>query len=614
MKKNLHVITRCFNLDNVLKIKENVYENLEYFKINWHVIFDTSLIKDIPGDLLSKINNVNSTKLYFVNAKEGGMLYEESSDIIISNIKEGLIYFLNDHNTIRPQFLKNLSELINTNKANVYVFSQIVHENKNIKDSVIRHALPENVKVGKIDIGQYVVERKIFDNFKFIKNPTADGIFIEEVYSKHNEDFAFIKNNYCNYKSLEKEPSPKLPKILYISSKKTELKTSIIASGAAVELDVLYRKDDKAIIKDLHDFNPDAIITKGKSFRDFPILASLPLQFRRKWVNLEKDEKNEGDIAYNVASQAMLNPTNLDDQSMISFFTPIYNTGDKLWETYQSFNRQTYKNIEWVLMNDSTDGGKTLKIAEQIAKVDPRVKVYDFREKSKGNIGEVKWRACAMARGYILAELDHDDLLVEDCAEYLHKAAQKHPECGFFYNDTALVDEKWNPITWEKPFALHYGSYRTVNYKGKKLQVANQQNINPKTIRHIVGVPNHVRAWRRSTYFEIGGHNRSFTVADDYELCVRTFLKTKICKIPRLGYIQFIYEGERRNTHDLSRADIQRRVRSIQLYYDLQIKERFEELGLEDWAYAEMPEYATFAKPRFGDEEGCANIIYKEEE
>jgi glycosyltransferase involved in cell wall biosynthesis len=614
MKKNLHIITRCFNLDNILKIKENVYENPGDFKINWHVIFDTFLIKDIPADLLSKISNLDSTSLYFVNAKEGGMLYEESSDIITSNIKDGLIYFLDDHNTFRLDFLKKLSQSVNTTNASVYVFSQIVHENQDIKDSVLRRALPKNIKVGKIDIGQYVVERKLFDNFKFINSPVADGIFIEEVYSKHDKDFIFLENLCSNYRSLEKESKAKLPRILYISSKKTELKTKIIAKGAATDLDVLYRKDDKDIIKDLHDFNPDAIITKGKSFRDFPILASLPLQFRRKWVNLEKDEKNEGDIAYNVASHAMLNPTNLDDQAMISFFTPIYNTGDKLWETYQSFNRQTYKNIEWVLMNDSTDGGKTLKIAEQIAKVDPRVKVYDFREKSKGNIGEVKWRACAMARGYILAELDHDDLLVEDCAEYLHKAAQKHPECGFFYNDTALVNEKWESQKYPIPFALHYGSYRTETYDGKELAVVNQQNINPKTIRHIVGVPNHVRAWRRSTYFEIGGHNRSFTVADDYELCVRTFLKTKICRIPRLGYIQFLYEGERRNTHDLSREDIQRRVRSIQLYYDLQIKERFEELGLEDWAYAEMPEYATFAKPRFGDEEGYANIIYKEEE
>ena len=99
------------------------------------------------------------------------------------------------------------------------------------------------------------------------------------------------------------------------------------------------------------------------------------------------------------------------------------------------------------------------------------------------------------------------------------------------------------------------------------LSPANQQNINPKTIRHIVGVPNHVRAWRRSTYFEIGGHNRSLTIADDFELVIRSFLYSKICKIPKLSYIQFLYNNQGgRNTHDLSRADIQRRVRTITQY------------------------------------------------
>ena len=146
------------------------------------------------------------------------------------------------------------------------------------------------------------------------------------------------------------------------------------------------------------------------------------------------------------------------------------------------------------------------------------------------------------------------------------------------------------------------------------LAPANQQNINPKTIRHIVGVPNHIRAWRRSTYSEIGGHNRSLTIADDFELVIRSFLKSKICRIPKLSYIQFLYNNEGgRNTHDLSRADIQRRVRTIASHYNEQINARFLELGLEDWAYDENPEYPIAAESRYGDAEGYANVIYKED-
>jgi hypothetical protein len=144
------------------------------------------------------------------------------------------------------------------------------------------------------------------------------------------------------------------------------------------------------------------------------------------------------------------------------------------------------------------------------------------------------------------------------------------------------------------------------------LSPANQQNINPKTIRHIVGVPNHVRAWRRSTYFEIGGHNRSLTIADDFELVIRSFLYSKICKIPKLSYIQFLYNNSGgRNTHDLSRADIQRRVRTIAAHYNEDINKRFKELGIEDWAYDERPDYPIRAESRYGDAEGVANEKYK---
>ena len=116
---------------------------------------------------------------------------------------------------------------------------------------------------------------------------------------------------------------------------------------------------------------------------------------------------------------------------------------------------------------------------------------------------------------------------------------------------------------------MGYCDYKQEKWNNTTLNVAQQTGVNPKTIRHIVGVANHIRAWRRSTYFEIGGHNRNLTVADDYELIVRSFLKTKFCRIPKLGYIQIIYNNElERNTHDISRGDIQRRVSSIVSFYN----------------------------------------------
>jgi O-antigen biosynthesis protein len=72
--------------------------------------------------------------------------------------------------------------------------------------------------------------------------------------------------------------------------------------------------------------------------------------------------------------------------------------------------------------------------------------------------------------------------------------------------------------------------------------------INNITSRHIVSMPNHVRAWRSSVYHAIGGHSTEFPVADDYELCVRTILNTKWQHIAEPLYRQHIRSGSAQRT------------------------------------------------------------------
>lgn len=610
----ISIITRCTRPQNLDKIKESIFENIPNgCDINWHILFDTSVLKDIDAELLSRLNE-DTIKLHFKKGDEWGN-WNRLNDLIQG--LNGWIYNLDDDNLLHENFYVKIQEAISNNpKCLAVVFSQKVG-GIDFSGVDVREADPKNMVVQKIDLAQWLIHSELHLNNLYGSGYCADGEFIQTLYKDNRESFIFIKDILCYYNALEKKSTAKVPKILYIGQDKPELKSLKILDYEADNLEVKYLENDDNISMHLAAFRPDCIITRGEYWNIYKNLASMPLQFRRKWINLSENEQIEqvGQVAYQCAMETMLNPDGLEDSSMISYFTPIYNTGDKLFNTYQSLLNQTYSNWEWVLVNDSTDGGKTLKIAESIAARDPRVRLYDFREKSGGNIGEVKWRCCSLAKGFILAELDHDDLLVPWCTEDLYKAAKKHPEAGFFFNDTVEVDENWNSLTYPEGFALGYGKYRKEEYAGKMMDIATQHNINPKTIRHIVGVPNHVRAWRRSTYFEIGGHNRNLTIADDYELVVRTFLKAITCKIPKLGYVQFLYNNANgQNTHNLSRADIQRRVRTISYYYNDHIKDRFEELGLKDWAYDENPGAPLNTTSRYGQEEMAANIIYNEHE
>jgi len=609
MKIRFHVITRCTRPQNLLQIYDsfNYTENSKYFVI-WHVLFDTSSLIDIDSKLLLDLDRLNA-HLHFIESDGSDYLYPQISEVV-SNINTGWVVIMDDDNICYPNYFDILNDEIRTNVKSAYVYEQEVN-GKDFTGLDIRKVGEQHMKLQHIDSAQYVIHTSLHRRLKYESGYDADGKFIEKLYAEHSDDFHFIEKPLCYYNALDKESKPRVPKVLYIGEDTPQLKSIKYADYEDDSLIVKHVKNDDTIDNDIIEFKPDSIVSISKDyFNDYRKLCQKPIYVRNKWINLDEYESNTGEIAYNCAMHNMLRA---DYDTTVSFFTPIYNTKEKLWTTYDSVKNQTFPNWEWVIVNDSSDGGKTLKIALEIASQDHRVRVYDFREKSGGIIGESKYRAATLTKGRWLAELDHDDYLMPDCARYIIEASVRFPDAGFIYTDSVELDEFHNSMTYPDGFCFGYGKYRKENHYRNTWDVVDSANINPKTIRHIVGVPNHIRTWRRDVYFEVGGHNRDLAIADDYELIVRTFLKTKFVRIPKLGYLQYIYHNANgRNTHDLSRADIQRRVRSIMYFYNDAINERFKELGVIDYAYEENRDNPLNVESRFGEDENYVNYIYND--
>lgn len=603
----INIITRCTRPEYLEEVRKSIFTNSQSFDITWWIGFDTLVLKDIDAEILSELQDEN-TRLIFIKGEDDDFGHNILNKII-DKIKDGFVYILDDDNIIHENFYKKIYEFVAENPSKKgFILSQQV-DGKDWSGVQVRIADPENTKVQKIDMSQFMVSRDLFGTYRFDPmNYKADGILIEKIFQDHPEDFVFIRDILSYYNYLSKKTYSSSPRILYIGNGTPDLKSFRIADWESNDLKIIHRETDENIVEDIRKFNPDAILTIG-GWQKYPNLGSQPAEIRKKWIDRPTLDPECGEAIYQCA---MHNILNLDKSDLISYFTPVYNTGNKILLTYQSLKNQTYSNWEWVIVNDSTDGGKTLKIAEEISKSDVRIKVYDFREKSGGIVGESKYRAAALCNGEIVAELDHDDYLMPECTQMVLDASKKYPDAGFFYTDCVELDSNWNsPKFYGDGFAFGYGHYREEVHLGIKMNVAESFNINPKTIRHIVGVPNHLRAWRRADYLKIGGYNRGLTIADDYELVVRTFLSTKMVRIPYLGYLQFIHESGN-NTHNLSRADIQRRVRTIADFYNERIFERFTELGVEDWAYLGNPVYPLNTPSRFGQEEGRSNMIYEQ--
>jgi len=602
-----HFITRCSRPKNLQTVGNSIFnKDTANYDLVWHVLFDESQVKEIPTSLLRYLLSLNC-KIYYKQNRQD-YLHTAISEVV-ETILDGYIHIIDDDNILHPEYLPILTDQIQKDaQPLIYLYEQKV-DGKDFTGLDVRVVGPEYVKVSKIDMGQFTAHCSLITE-NIPTDYVGDGILLEKMYNQSPEKFKFINKVLCYYnylQTLKEEPTYHLPRISVIGHELARsLKSSKMLDYWEDRLVVESYLTDKNITDKLISFNPDAIITIGESFLNFPEMTNKSLTTRAKWIHLGKEQDLTGDLAYDLAMISMLRN---DTSTLISFFTPTYNTGTKLWNTYNSLKNQTYSNWEWVVVDDSSDSGYTYDIARQIASIDERVKVYSFKEKSKGIIGESKYRAACLCTGEILAELDHDDIVLEHMAEYLNEAQQTHPQVGFFYSDCIEVDENYNSLTYPEGFAFGYGSYYDFEWKGKVFKAAKECNINPKTIRHIVSVPNHIRAWRRSTYFQIGGHNRRLTIADDYELIVRTFLNTTMCRIAYPGYLQFIYENQKgTNTHNATRADIQRRVWSISNFYNGQIVQRFKQLGVVDWAHEENPKLPIWANSKYGDLEGSVNI------
>lgn len=338
---------------------------------------------------------------------------------------------------------------------------------------------------------------------------------------------------------------------------------------------------------------PDVIITIGDRL-SYCHIAEKPYEIRRKWLHYDSLPNLDqlGTSAYDLYVANLFASGKLAPRPLVTVFTCAYRTGENIQRPFRSLKEQTYTNWEWIIVDDSDDNGKTFKMLCHLAGQDHRVKTFKPWEHS-GVIGRVKNWACRLAEGEILVELDHDDELTDYALESVVKGFMQFPEAGFLYTDCAEIYEDHTSHVYRDGWAFGYGSYVDVTYRNRIYKSGSAGNINAKTIRHIVSTPNHIRAWRRSFYESLGGHNKELHVADDYEIMVRTFLKTRMIRVPKLCYLQYIGNTAQRERN----RDIHRLVRSIRLHYDRLIHERLIELGCEDFAWDERKGCSNYLVP-----------------
>lgn len=306
-------------------------------------------------------------------------------------------------------------------------------------------------------------------------------------------------------------------------------------------------QDPAAILFSIAQFQPDVIVTSNF----IPgVLNGASFEVRKRWVHLPNGTKIQDAIRV-VENCYSFNLWNDNENSafnpLISVYTPTYNTGDYLRETYQSLRDQSYKTWEWVVVDDHSSDG-TWERLTQLAKEDVRVRPFQSGKRLE-KIGAVKDLATRLSKGTYLVELDHDDMLTDFALDEIKKAFESDPEIGFVYSNSSDFFEDGSFRMFNDDFWKN--RYRKTMYRGKEWTECICPDIYDRfgsdfkqQFGYFLTVgPNHVRAFRAKTLFELGGYNPSLPVADDWDLFSRFFLRSKCYWIDKMLYLYRIKDA-----------------------------------------------------------------------
>lgn len=146
-------------------------------------------------------------------------------------------------------------------------------------------------------------------------------------------------------------------------------------------------------------------------------------------------------------------------QPLISLIVPIYNVENYLWSCLDSIAKQTYSNIEVLLVNDGSPDGSGVICQEFVAR-DSR---FRYIEKGNGGLSDARNAGIARAQGEFISFVDSDDWIEPTYVEDLYRAA--------LFNDAEVVVSNYKKFdVKDNCYWIHvFDDYYETHYSGEEL-------------------------------------------------------------------------------------------------------------------------------------------------
>lgn len=223
----------------------------------------------------------------------------------------------------------------------------------------------------------------------------------------------------------------------------------------------------------------------------------------------------------------------------VSICIPVYNGADYLAGCLDSVLAQTYGNFEVVLVDDkSTDC--SLKIAEEYARKDARLKVYC----NQRNLGLVSnWNRCVeLSSAQWVKFVFQDDQIHPECIRKMLDAQQDGIDLIACCREIVFVDVSDSRKDW---YLRHDAEYSLeVLFPGKRL--ISGEEISRAALQHFnrnfIGEPTAVML-RRSAFFKYGPFNANMIQMCDLEYWIRVGANCGLAYVPEKLALFRVHDG-----------------------------------------------------------------------
>lgn len=224
----------------------------------------------------------------------------------------------------------------------------------------------------------------------------------------------------------------------------------------------------------------------------------------------------------------------LRGQSLISVLMPVYNSDqDLLTAAVDSVRAQTYPNWELIIVDDGSPMPHMGPLLKTIAARDQRIKTTRLLQNC--GISEATNEALRQAKGKYIAPVDHDDLLMPEALEEMLRAIEDQGA------DAAYSDQAYSSAD---------GIFESSFYKPA---------WSPTLFAGVMYV-GHLLAVRRDVAVSIGGFDKTYDRAQDFEFMLRVSERaTKIVHVPRI-----LYHWRRAPGSIASHSDVKGKIEPIQ--------------------------------------------------